>query len=244
MLSIQAVIFALTTFVSTALGGLFSIRFKDRLHLIMGFTAGVIMGVVSFDIFPEIIDQIKDNGFNSIEVMGALMFGFLLFHILEKAIVIHHVHEEDYAEHKHPQVGIFSALALIGHSFMDGIGIGLGFQINSATGILIAIAVIAHDFTDGMNTVALMLSNKNSIKRAKWFLFLDALAPVLGAFSTLLFVFPAKFLVLYLGFFAGFLLYIGASDILPEAHSKRSSYRTIALTVLGVIFIFIVSRVL
>lgn len=244
MISVEAILFSLTTFVSTVSGGLFSIRFKNRLHLIMGFTAGVIMGVVSFDVFPEIIEQIKINGFDPAEAMTALIIGFLLFHILEKAIVIHHAHEEDYAEHKHPQVGIFSALALIGHSFMDGIGIGLGFQINSATGILIAIAVIAHDFTDGMNTVSLMLLNRNSVKRAKWFLFLDALAPVLGAFSTLFFVVPPRFLILYLGFFAGFLLYIGASDILPEAHSKRSSYRTIALTVLGVIFVFVISKIL
>ena len=47
---------------------------------------------------------------------------------------------------------------------------------------------------------------------------------------------------MYLGFFAGFLLYIGASDLLPEAHSKHSSIKVIALTLLGVIFIFVVTR--
>ena len=231
-----------TALILAALGGIFCIKYKSKLHLIMGFAAGVLMAVVAFDIFPEIIEQIKNNNFNPISPMIALIVGFLLFHIFEKVIVIHHAHEEDYADHKHPQVGVFSALALAGHSFMDGLGIGLGFQVNTTTGILIAIAVIAHDFTDGMNTVALMLKNKNSVKKAKWFLLLDALAPVLGALSTLFFVLPPQFLVLYLGFFAGFLLYIGASDILPEAHSKRSSYKTIALTVLGVIFIFIVTR--
>ena len=46
----------------------------------------------------------------------------------------------------------------------------------------------------------------------------------------------------YLGFFAGFLLYIGASDILPEAHREGSSGMTIALTVLGTVFAFGVTR--
>jgi len=242
MLSLAVFIFALATFVSTFMGGLFSIKFKDRLHLIMGFTAGVLLAVVSFDVFPEIISQVSENKINPLEPMIALVCGFLLFHIFEKSIVIHHAHEDQYADHKHPNVGVFSALALAGHSFLDGIGIGLGFQINTTIGIFIALAVIAHDFTDGMNTVALMLANKNTLKKAKWFLALDALAPVLGALSTLLFTIPARFLVGYLGFFAGFLLYIGASDILPEAHSKHSSYKTIALTVLGVVFIFAVSR--
>ncbi len=238
----MAIILTIITFFSTTIGGLFGLKYKDKLHLIMGFSAGVLMGVVSFNIFPEIIEQIKNNGFNSLGPMIALVSGFFIFHIFEKVIVIHHAHEDEYADHKHPYVGVFSAVALAGHSFLDGVGIGLGFQINATIGIFIAIAVIAHSFTDGMNNVALMLTNKNTIKRTKLFLLLHAAAPIFGALSVLFFEIPNRFLVLYLGFFAGFLLYIGASDILPEAHSKHSSYKTIVLTVVGVLFIFIVSR--
>jgi len=238
----QAIIFSIATFFSTFIGGLFAIKFKNKLYLIMGFTAGVLLGVVSFDIFPEIISQVNLYNFSPIQPMIALVIGFLLFHILEKVILIHHAHEEDYADHKHPQVGILSAIALIGHSFMDGIGIGLGFEVSSTVGILVAIAVISHDFTDGMNTVTLMLHNNNSQKKAKVLLFLDSIAPPLGVFSTLFFKVSPSLLVLYLGFFAGFLLYIGVSDILPEAHSKNSSLKLIGLTILGVIFVFLVSR--
>ena len=174
--------------------------------------------------------------------MLALVLGFLLFHIIEKSLLIHHSMEEDYTIHKHPDVGVASALALSGHSFLDGVGIGLGFQAGNAVGIAVAIAVIAHDFTDGLNTVNLMLVNKNNSKRALAFLLVDALAPVLGALSTLLFSISDNGLTLYLGFFAGFLLYIGASEILPEAHSRHSSYVTMLLTVLGATFIFVVTR--
>jgi zinc transporter ZupT len=238
----QAIFLSIATFFSTYFGGLLAVKLKNKIHLIMGFTAGVLLAVVSFDILPEIIDQIKNNNASSTEAMIALVFGFLLFHILEKTLLIHHAHEGDYAEHHHPQVGVLSALALAGHSFMDGVGIGLGFKINPTVGFLVAIAVISHDFADGMNTVILMLSNKNTVKKTKAFLFLDATTPVLGALSTLLFRVSDHFLVLYLGFFAGFLLYIGVSDILPEAHSQHSSYKLIGLTVLGVVFIFIVTR--
>ncbi len=238
----EAILLSVATFLSTSFGGLFAVKHKNRLHLVMGFTAGVLIGVVSFDIFPEIINLIKDNNFNPIGAMVALVVGFMLFHIVEKLIVIHHAHEEDYADHKHPHVGVLSALALAGHSFMDGVGIGLGFQISPAVGVIVAIAVIAHDFTDGMNTVILMLTNKNTEKKAKSFLLLDAVAPVVGVVSTLFFHLPESFLVLYLGFFAGFLLYIGASDILPEAHRNQSSWKIVALTITGTIFIFIVTR--
>jgi zinc transporter ZupT len=238
----EAVIFSIATFFSTFFGGLFSIKFKDKLHAIMCFTAGVLVGVFSFDIMPEIINDVKEHNFDPTGAMVAFVVGYMIFHVLEKSILIHHAHEEEYADHKHPQVGILSALALAGHSFMDGVGIGLGFQTNTKVGILVAIAVISHDFTDGMNTVTLMLINKNTPRRAKWFLLLDSLTPILGAASTLLFTLPPYFLVLYLGFFGGFLMYIGASDILPQAHSKHSSMKMIGLTALGLLFVFLVSK--
>jgi ZIP family zinc transporter len=237
------ILLACATFVSTFLGGLFALRFRDRLHLIMGFAAGVLLGVISFDLLPEIIEQLKTYNISSAGVMVALVCGFLLFHVLEKTIAIHHSHEDEYAEHKHPHIGILSSLALAGHSFLDGVGIGLGFQISTQVGLLVALAVISHDFTDGMNTVTLMLTHKNTPAKAKIFLVIDAVAPVLGALATLFFKLSPESLVIYLGFFAGFLLYIGASDILPEAHSKKSSWMTVALTIIGTVFIYAITRV-
>lgn len=233
---------AFLTFVSTFLGGLYGLRHKDKLHLILGFTAGVLLGVVSFDIFPEITSLTNTLAVDPVYPMMALVGGFLLFHILEKSLLIHHAQEGTYGKHKHPTVGMLSALALSGHSFLDGVGIGLAFQISSVMGVLVAIAVIAHDFSDGLNTVSLLLIHKNSDQRAWYFLFLDAVAPVMGALSTRIFSLPENILLLYLGFFAGFLLYIGASEILPEAHSEVSSYKTILLTVLGAALIFVVTR--
>ena len=237
-----AIVLSLGAFVSTFLGGLFAIRNRDRLHLILGFTAGVLVGLVAFDLLPEIFRLLNEQRLNATAPMVALMLGFLVFHIAEKSLLIHHAHEEEYAIHQHPQVGLLSALALSGHSFLDGVGIGLGFQVSTSVGIFVAIAVIAHDFSDGLNTVTLMLVNRNSRNRALRLLALDAITPLLGAVSTLFFHIPAQWLPLYLGFFAGFLLYIGASDILPEAHSEKSSVMTIALTVVGVLFAFIVTR--
>lgn len=236
------ILISFATFVSTFAGGLFGLRYKDKLHLILGFTAGVLLGVVALEIFPEIIFLTSRLKVDPILPMIALVCGFLVFHIMEKVLLIHHSQEESYGKHKHPAVGIFSALALIGHSFLDGMGIGLAFQVSPQVGALVAIAVIAHDFSDGLNTVSLVLTHKNTNKKALFFLFLDSLAPVLGAFSTYFFTLSEGAVLLYLGFFAGFLLYIGASDILPEAHSEHSSYVTILLTITGVVLIFVVSR--
>lgn len=237
-------LFVILTFISTLVGGILGLRFKDKLHLILGLTAGVLLGVVAFDIFPEIIKMVNNLQIEPVIPMIALVLGFLAFHVLEKTLLIHHAHEEEYGPHKHPTVGVASALALAGHSFLDGVGIGLGFAVSSGMGILVAVAVVAHDFSDGLNTVSLMLTHKNKDKKALLFLILDAVAPVLGALSTKLFSLPETILVIYLGFFAGFLLYIGASDILPEAHSEHSSVGTILMTILGTVSIFLITRML
>jgi ZIP family zinc transporter len=89
-----------------------------------------------------------------------------------------------------------------------------------------------------------MLAHGNDRRRAAVMLGLDALTPVIGAAATLLFTVPDTGLLVYLGVFAGFLLYIGASDILPEAHSEHPSLATFGLTVVGVALMYVVIRVL
>lgn len=240
-----AFLLSFTAFCATIAGGLFALKFRGRIHFILAFTAGVLLGLVSFDILPEIFGLAQRRGIDATGAMIALVVGFLLFHSLEKFLLVHHGHEANYATHHHPRVGLLSALALIGHSFMDGVAIGLAFQFSEAIGIAVAIGVIAHDFCDGLNTVSLMLVNRNTAFRSSAMLVLDAVAPVLGMASTLLFLVPPPMLILYLGFFAGFLLYIGASDILPEAHSQADATTAISLiviTCLGAAFIFVAVR--
>ncbi len=233
---------AICTFLSTLGGGLVAIKNQRRLHHILGFTAGVILGVIAFDVLPETFELAGEHHVDPIKPMIALVIGFLAFHIIEKTVLMHHTHEAEYGRHRHPQVGLLSALALSGHSFLDGVGIGLGFQVNTAAGIAVAVAVIGHDFADGLNTVSLMLNHKNGRRRSLIMLLIDAAAPLLGALSTTLFTISGSYLTVYLGFFAGFLLYIGASDILPQAHEDNSSRLTILLTIVGVALMFVVTR--
>lgn len=240
--TMTVILFALATFFSTLAGGLFALRHNDRLHFILSFTAGVLLGVVSFDILPEIFNLAQEAHIDATGAMIALVAGFLFFHGLEKLVLVHHAHDDAYAPQRHPKIGLMSGLTLAGHSFMDGIGIGLAFQVSNHVGFVVAAAVIAHDFCDGLNTVSLMLVNNNTRSRTFMMLVADALAPLLGVAVTLAFNVPAAILIYFLGFFAGFLLYISASDILPEAHSKAPPSRVmslLALTVLGACFIFV-----
>lgn len=236
-----ALLFAAIATLAALGGGFMALANWKSLNLTLGFTAGALLGLVAFDILPEIFEITSRDLIDIKWPMVGLIGGFLLFHIVEKTILIHQSHERRYVVHQHPHVGIASAVALASHSFLDGMGIGLAFQINKTVGVAVGVAVIGHRFADGFNSVNLMLINKNSRDRALKILLVVAAAPIIGAISTLYFSISEAVLAIYLGFFAGFLLYISAGDILPQAHSQGSSRKTIAMTVLGVAAIYAVT---
>ena len=233
---------ALLTVVSTALGGVVALRSSDRLHLVLGFAAGVMLGLVAFDLLPELFDLSSVHVLGVPAPMVAFAAGFLLLHVVERSVAMHGAHESEYETHHHhnPQVGVASALALSAHSFLDGVGIGLAFQVSNGVGLAVSIAVISHDFADGLNTVTVMRMHGNDRRRTVALLVTDAVAPVLGALSTLFFSVDDHVLALYLGGFAGFLLYLATADILPEAHARHPSRLTLVSTVGGVALMWLV----
>ena len=51
---------------------------------------------------------------------------------------------------------------------------------------------------------------------------------------------PDSAIGIYLGYFAGFPLYLAISDILPEAHARHGSRLTLVFTVVGAGFMWLV----
>ncbi len=229
--------FALGASVATFIGGLFALRFRDKLHLILGFSAGAVAGVALFDLLPEIINiGSKYHSASSVALFVAL--GFFGYLILDRLILLH---TDKSAVIENAQRGAFGALTLSAHSFLDGIAIGVSFQISTTVGIVVTLAVLAHDFSDGINTVNLVLRNYGgSWKNAFRWLVVDALAPIVGAGSTLFFNIPESTLGLILAIFVGTFLYLSASDLIPESYHRHPHLLTTLMTLLGAFVIYIV----
>jgi ZIP family zinc transporter len=178
--------------------------------------------------------------------------GFLTYLILDRVVFLH-VHAHSLAEDiehapgrasavapsKHLQRGILGAGSLSIHSFLDGVAIGLAFQVSPAIGGIVAVAVLVHDFSDGINTVGFILKNRGEKRHALGWLMVDAVAPVVGAASTLLFRLPREGLSIVLAVFSGFFLYIGASDLVPESHHAHPKFLTTIMTLLGAAVLYV-----
>lgn len=238
------IVFLLTAAASLAAlaGGYAALRSRHWINLALALTSGLVLGLVTFDLLPEIFEIAQTQGLDSVWPMIALTGGFLIFHVFEKFILLHEASEGRYEAHRHPRLGVARALALIGHSFLDGLSIGVGFQVNAKVGTAVAIAVIGHRFADGFDTTTFMMFHNNKLVHIKRWLAVVIFMPIVGGLASLAVTLSESMLAVYLGFFAGLLLYIAASNMLPQAHSEESSRMTIGLTVLGVIFIFLVTR--
>jgi ZIP family zinc transporter len=199
---------------------------------------------VAFDLLPEIFEAVEGQALDPVWPMIMFVLGFLSFHMIEKLILVHEGVESEYGPHHHPKLGVARALALAGHSLLDGLSIGVGFQVSTAIGYGVALAVIGHRFADGFDTANFMILHRNGISRVKKLLAIVIVMPILGGFASLVVSFSEAALAIYLGFFAGVLMYIAASNILPQAHTGRASYRAIGLTMLGVVAMFFITRFL
>ena len=223
------VLIAGAAFLSTLLGGLFSIRFRDKLHLVLGFSAGAVIGVAFFDLLPEAIG-LAGSSYRVSVVTSIVALAFLLYLFLDRFVILHaHADEEG-----HGKRGVLGAGSLSFHSFLDGLGIGFAFQVSPAVGAVVTAAVLTHDFSDGINTVNLILKTGGSHRAAFRWLLADAVAPVIGIATTLVFTVPESVLGLILASFCGFFIYIGASDLLPESHHRHPTIWTTIMTALGI----------
>lgn len=225
----------LGTVIATLLGGLFALRFKDKLHLVLGFSAGAVIGVAFFDLLPEALELIEGI-YDAHLVTTIVALGFLFYMVLDRIVQLHaHDHEEDGHTHR----GTLGAGSFAIHSFLDGVAIGLAFQVSAAVGLIVAIAVLVHDFSDGINTVSAILKTGGSKRRAFMWLIAGSLAPVAGVITTRFFTLEPATLGLVLASFCGFFLYIGASDLLPESHHQHPTWLTSAMTILGMAALYL-----
>jgi len=225
------------TVLATLLGGQVALRLSHTLPTVIALTGGVVVAVALFEVLPEGIEQIGDPG----RATTLVAVGFLAFFFAERALVLHHRDEPSEAR-AHHRVGVFGALGLSIHSFIDGLGIGLAFGLNSATGLLVFLAVISHDFADGLNTVSFVLSQSGNRRQAIRWLQIDAIAPLLGAVVGSLASVSDHTLGYMLCLYSGFFLYMGATDLLPEAHA-HASWRKVGLTASGFALVFAITRV-
>ena len=238
-------LFVALTFFSTLIGGVFTLRrVGANLNMLFAFAAGALIGISFFDIIPEAAALSANTGIQLNLLMSTIVLAFLFFHTLDQCFLCLHTKNDEHPGHG-PQIsGIVKASGLTLHSFLDGVAIGTAFYVGFELGLLVALAVVFHDFSDGLNTVMVMLRSGSTPRTAFRWRVMDSITPILGATATLLTPIPIYVIPFLLAFFAGEFLYLGATDLLPEAHRHETSFKLLFATILGVAMMFATTQVL
>lgn len=187
---------------------------------------GVFLGVVFFELVPETLEA--GGEFGSIPIVVGFVGFYLLSYILH---TYHHHHESNEADECATNKAGASML-LIGdaiHNFADGIIIATAFMLNPAVGIATTIGIALHEIPQEIAEFGVLLNAGYSKARAALLNLFSASSVILGALLTLLFISKfADYVWVLTGLAAGNLLYIAASDLLPDVHeSSRQSGRVL-----------------
>ena len=243
---------------SCFVGGLLSVTaaalvtLNTRTHLVshlVSYAVGAMLGAVFLEILPHAF-KLTQN----IEVTTfVVLFGILLFFVLEKLLLwrhchgdhceVHDVQHEEHAsknQHGHDE-GRSGSMIMVGdlfHNFVDGILIGSAFMVSTSLGIVTALAIIAHEIPQEVGNFLILLHSGYKKKEAFIFNLLASFSTVLGG---LLAYFILESMMNWIPFIlalaASSMIYVSIADLIPGLHKKtelRSTVFQVTLIILGV----------
>ena len=223
-----------TAILSALTGGVLALRLVRQVGYVIAIGAGIRIGAAFFDLLPESVDLL---GAVDLAMVWAAV-GFLTFYVVEKVTLLHVGHETatelEHEDAAHRHVGLIGAGAMSLHSLLDGVAMAAAFQASPELGLVVGLVVVFHRFGDGIGIVSLLLASRVPRAAAMRWVFLVSLAPVAGAAFIAILPIPDLVLGALLAFFAGFFLYVGAAELLPEAHRSEGSRMVIVATLAGV----------
>lgn len=208
---------------------------QNSIYLIT-FSAGVLLATAIGHLLPEA--QVLQPG-----ALIWFLVSFIVFYIIEHGLILHACHEGESCE-VHPIDRI--ALAGMGlHSLLDGIIIGVGFEISASLGVIATLSVLLHRLPDGIAITSVLLHSDYPKQKTIIYTWIIALLAPVGAIGAFLFLQNVRTDVLgiLVALAAGSFLYVAASDLVPEIH-KKGKFLNIILIILGVLFPFVIKMLL
>jgi len=236
-----------------SLAGAGAIAFSARaswVPMLISYAIGALLGAVFLEILPEALKLAGDPA----RLTGTVLFGILLFFVLEKLVLWRHCHEEsceahDPHQHRGNDHGRSGLMIMVGdtfHNFVDGVIIAAAFMTNTQLGIVTALAIIAHEIPQEVGDFVILLHSGYSRRQAILFNALTSAATLLGGVLGYLALQTMQGLVpLLLGLAAASMIYVAVADLIPGLHRRpelQATAQQVLLIALGIGSIWLVGE--
>ena len=205
---------------------------KKITFLLVSFAVGGLFGDAFIHLLPEAFEEMG----NKLAVPLWVLFGIMIFFVLEKFLRWRHCHMSETEQHIHPVV----TMNLVGdavHNIIDGMVIGATYLVSIPLGLTTTLAIVLHEIPQEMGDFGVLVHGGLSVKKALMFNFLSAITAIIGTVLSLT-VGPhvQGYTTALIPITAGGFIYIAGSDLLPELqHDVKisTSLLQFALILLG-----------
>lgn len=233
---------------SVLLAAIFALneRMQRYLGSMVSYAIGAMLAAVFLDVLPEAIKQSKN-----VSVLSAtVLFGILLFFILEKLVLWRHCHHEHCEahelieserghDHDHGRSGLMITVGDTFHNFVDGIIIAAAFLTDTHLGVVTAVAIIAHEIPQEVGDFAILLHSGYSKVRALQLNMVASFASVAGGIlGYFMLQTMQSWIPTMLALAAASLLYVAVADLIPGLHKRaqlRDTIQQVTLIAMGVL---------
>lgn len=219
-----AVLLSLVVALGTLVSGLLPFASRVRaveMRYLVGFASGAMVSIAIFDMMPEM----------GMRTPLPMALGFFGTYLVEKLVLIHACGEAECESHS---LGWVALIGIAAESLIDGAAIAAGYALAPGLGLGITGAIFVHELPRGFTTTVIMRQAKYGLGATLAALFVDAFFTPVGALLAK--IVPAAGFNELIGFAAGTFIYVGASDLLPEAH-RRFNLRVVGSVLAGAIVI-------
>jgi ZIP family zinc transporter/zinc and cadmium transporter len=221
--------FAFGASLASVIGGVMVTRFRwaaRSLRYFIALSAGFMLGTVFIELAPDSF-QLTPSA------PKMILLGYLIVHLFEHTFAAHlHFGEETHHhEVSRPAVEFSALVGLLVHTFFDGVLIGASLQVSRETVLLVFLAVFLHKIPDGFTISSIFINAGHTAGRAHAAAMSLGVSTIIGALAV---SFIGGGLVKYaLPISTGSLLYVAATDLMPEAN-RESGVRMAFIVFAGI----------
>lgn len=203
--SLVSLIGVLTVFINVE-------RLRKILLFLVSFAAGSMLGGAFLHLLPKAYEGTEDT----LVIPFIILFGIIIFFILEKILCWRHCHEPTSDEHPHP-LAINNIVGDGFHNFIDGMIIASSFMVSVPLGIATTVVVLLHEVPQEIGDFSVLIYAGFTKGKALFFNYLSAFLAIVGAVLTLIIGSSiTRSQELLIPFAIGGFIYIATADLIPE----------------------------
>lgn len=221
------------TLIGSFIGVILKNPSKKTLSTLIGFSGGLMLSVVCFDLIPEALLQWN-------------LFKTILICLVSILITAYIDYKSSRAfKNDYKKVAFLVALGLMIHNLPEGIIMGASLVSQKSLGIRLALIICIHDIPEGIAVASPLMATKEKVSNIMLYSFITSIPTIIGTFiGEFLGLLSKNVLGISMAFASGIMLYVVCGEMLPESSSLSASIVSKVGIMIGIILGIVIINII